>query len=479
MDPIEHVVLLMLENRSFDQMLGCLQEVHPLLEGISTDGAARANRDPAGRAYEQRPSQTLQVKPDPKHDHPNVLTQLAGGNGGFIDDYLASYGEKVARESCPEIMAYFPRGFLPGLHPLAEQFVVCDHWFSSLPGPTWPNRFFALSGTSNGRVLMPDGAKNLGMLWTQTQNTIFDRLNERNRTWRVYFYDFPASLILRHQQRPDNLRHYRRIDRFFADARGESAQFPDFVLVEPKYFGVDQNDDHPPHNVMKAQKLIADVFNAIRSNPALWASTLLVVVYDEHGGFYDHVVPPAAVPPDDHREEYTFDRLGVRVPAVLISPWLPADVSQTTFDHTSLLKYLIEKWGLGPLGARAAAANSIGFALRFLDRIRTDTIPFVRVANSKLVPDQPDWEAQDASTHHDALHLVADTLGAADETIEKAVAGAARMAEAFDRALPRARARVGDRLIEWGRALREPLEAQEKRRVQATTDSIGRLIPRD
>jgi phospholipase C len=115
---------------------------------------------------------------------------------------------------------------------------------------------------------------------------------------------------------------------------------------------------------MKAEKLIADVYNAIRGNEDLWKSTLLIVFYDEHGGFYDHVEPPSAVPPDEHREEYSFDRLGVRVPSLLVSPWVDRRVEAVQFDHTSVLKYLTEKWQLRPLPSRrVAVARSIGVAL--------------------------------------------------------------------------------------------------------------------
>jgi hypothetical protein len=131
--------------------------------------------------------------------------------------------------------------------------------------------------------------------------------------------------------------------------------------------------------VSGAQRLIADVYNAIRRNERLWESTLLVIVYDEHGGFYDHVSPPAAVPPDEHRDEYSFDRLGVRVPAVLVSPWVGRGVEHTVFDHTSILKYAIEKWSLAPLGERAAAANSIAVALRPGGEPRRDTPEILRV----------------------------------------------------------------------------------------------------
>jgi phospholipase C len=110
--------------------------------------------------------------------------------------------------------------------------------------------------------------------------------------------------------------------------------------------------------------LIARVYNAIRRNTALWRTTLLAILYDEHGGFADHVPPPPAVPPDAHREEYTFDRLGVRVPVVLVSPWLAPQVVDASCDHTSLLQSLTQKWGLGPLGARTAQATDVFAALK-------------------------------------------------------------------------------------------------------------------
>ncbi len=473
-DPFDHVVLLMLENHSFDQMLGCMTAVYPDLEGVRP-GHPRVNRDAAGHPYEQAVRTTLQVKPDPKHESRNVLAQLDDHNGGFIKDYVGFYGDK-AQQNCPNIMGYFARGALPALHTLAEEFVVCDHWFSSLPGPTWPNRFFALSGTSNGRVLMPEGTKQLGMLSTQTQDTIFDRLNASEIRWHVYFYDFPSSLILRHQRRPENLKRYQRIDRFFETARGPEKDFPQFAFIEPKYFGIDQNDDHPPHNIMKAQKLVADVYNAIRSNPELWPRTLLAVVYDEHGGFYDHVEPPAAEPPDDHTEEYTFDRLGVRVPALLVSPHLRPGVVNAQLEHTSFLRYLMGKWGLPPLGRRTQGKDVLGRALPWAANVRADTVPFIRVPTSKLVPEHPDWEQQDVSTHHEGLHLVADILEMAEDVTDAGVAQAARAAESFDRSLPRLRAAMGDRLIAMGRSLRRPLDELQRERIGRTSRTVARVL---
>jgi phospholipase C len=474
-DPFKHVVLLMLENHSFDQMLGCMTGVHPDIDGIRP-GVTHVNRDAHGREYAQEPRDALQVKPDPKHDTANVLAQLADHNGGFIRDYLGAHGED-ARANCPDIMGYFPRGSLPALHTLAEQFVVCDRWFASLPGPTWPNRFFALTGTSNGRVLMPEGLSHLGMLTTQTQDTIFDRLNAKGVTWNVYFYDFPASLLLRHQRRPVNLRNYLHIDEFFAQASRDEDSLASFVFVEPKYMGLDQNDDHPPHNVMKAQKLVADVYNAIRSNPALWATTLLVVLYDEHGGFYDHVEPPAAAPPDDNREEFAFDRLGVRVPAVLVSPHLRPGVIHAELQHTSLLRYLMGKWGLDALGARTTGPDALGDSLPWAPAMRTKGMAsFIRVPYGKLVPPEPEWERQDWSTHHEGLHLVADVLEASDEALGAAVADAAKAAAAYEGSLARVRASIGDRLIAIGRALRKPLETAQAERLARTSRAVRQAL---
>ena len=437
-DPIRHVVLLMMENRSFDHMLGSFSGVYPGLDGI--DPANPRVNAAGGRDYRQAETQTKQLLLDPMHEHADVMAQLANGNSGFVADFAANYPASTPDDR-REIMGYYPVGFLPGLHSLARDFAVCDRWFSSLPGPTWPNRFFALSGTSSGRVLMPQGfsVPDLGRYFQQTQGTVFDRLSQADRSWKVYYCDFPSSWLLLRQLLPENLLHYRPIDSFFEDVRDEKS-FPDFVFLEPKYFGADENDDHPPHNIIKGEKFIADVYNAIRSVPDLWNSTLLVVCFDEHGGFYDHVTPPPAVPPDGMTTEYTFDQLGVRVPAILVSPWVARGVEHTVFDHTSLLKYLTEKWGLGGLGRRVAAAASIGVALRETAP-RTDTTPFIRVPYRSLMPDHPEWEqADNDSKHHQGLQAFAQHLTAGPGG--GIAAGAATVEQQMSSAAERVRAGI-------------------------------------
>ena len=300
-DPIRHVVHLILENRSFDQMLGCMKAIYPDLDGIDVR-APNTNSDIAGRVYAQAPTQIRQMlKWDPHHEVPRVAVQLENGNSGFVKDFSQQYSDSTP-EARQQIMDYYGLDFLPALHPLARNFTICDRWFSALPGPTWPNRFFALTGTSNGRVNMPsDGTHkaDLAGYFQQSQFTLFDRLNEKAVHWKVYFHDIPQSTVLDRQRQPHNVARYFYIDQFYEDAGGLETEFPEYCLIEPDFMGYGQNDAHPPHDIMRSEKLIADVYNAIRANEDLWASTLLVLMFDEHGGFYDHAVPPPAVAPDD------------------------------------------------------------------------------------------------------------------------------------------------------------------------------------
>lgn len=464
-DPIKHVILLLLENRSFDQMLGCFNAQYPELEGVDPK---RFNVDKDGTQIFQKETREQQMELDPGHGLHDVLAQLENDNGGFVKNFVAIHGNST-KEQRQQIMSYYPLMFLDALHRMARDFTICDHWFSSVPGPTWTNRFFALSGTSSGRVEMPEGIKDpkLKEFFRQNQDTLFDRLNEKKNSWTVYFYDFPCSLIFNHQRRVENLAGYAGIDQFFKDA-AHRRPFPDFCLIEPKYGGRDQNDDHPPHNIMKGEKLIADVYNAIRSQDELWKSSLLVILFDEHGGFYDHVSPPTAIAPDGERAEYTFDRLGVRVPAVLVSPWVDKRVEQTVFDHTSLLRYLTDKWDLGPLGARTAAANSISVGVQRAT-LRDDTLPFVRVSQTHLTPPRPELEFEDSSQHHAALDAFGEfLLGELDTVGAATIKSVARIASVY----ARVKNFVGKSLIGMGSRLTKQFQKHNQLRVQMITDVI-------
>ncbi len=408
-DPIRHVIVLALENRSFDHMLGACQAAKPEIDGVPPEGVPRKNPF-AGKTYEQRDGAARILVQDPRHETPHVLLQLrndtAGNPNGFVEDYATSY-PMLADDARHEVMRYHARGALPALHALAENFTVCDHWFSSVPGPTWTNRLFLMSGTSLGRVNMPGGLMDLNLHWYD-QPTIFDRLNERSREWVVYHGDTPLSLLLTHQWEPHNAQRHKRMGSFFTDvADPHEGNFPAFAFIEPAYLDPGANDDHPSHDVLAGEALIASVYNALRANEPLWNSSLLVILFDEHGGFYDHVAPPPAIPPDRHQEEYNFDRLGVRVPAILVSPFAANTVFKPQLDHTSLLKYLIDKWLLGPLGERTAQAESFASALQ--GPARTDTPLSIAAVPAQLMPAVPP-PRQPLNDHQTALVALSHAL---------------------------------------------------------------------
>lgn len=409
-DPIRHVVVLMLENHSFDQMLGDTTRIYPDVEGIPRQGPLYQNvSSRSGKAYPQTPTASATVEPDLNHDLVDVLKQLGDESttpmGGFVDSFLDVTGvsENNAGQ-IEQVMAYFPLGTtpagdtLPALHALARNFRVCDHWFSSMPGPTWPNRFFAHSGTCLGHVLMPS-RQQPGNMRLYNQDTIYERLGGSGGSWRIYHDGMPQSVVLTHLL-PSFVfgPHYSAMANFARDASGPEKDFPAYVFIEPSYCGSGENDQHPPSDIAAGDRLIADVYNAIRGNDALWKSTLLIVTYDEHGGFFDHVAPPATIAPDDNTGEYSFARLGVRVPAILVSPWIERGVCKTPFDHTSILRYVCDKWGLAPLGMRtdpaagAFQAKSLASELTTLGTAREDTPASIAgppVPRARVVPTEP------------------------------------------------------------------------------------------
>jgi len=400
-DPIQHVVVLMFENNSFDRMLGCMKAVYPTLEGIDP-AKTWANPDypDTNRLFAQLGNAAFSIGHDPAHDLDDVLDQIDSGCTGFVRDFAQHVPQGTDADKY-QIMAYFSLDELPVLHTLARNFLVCDHWFSSVPGPTWCNRFFVHSGTSLGHVDMPNGFFHPA-IHLYNQPTVYQRLGERNVPWKIYFGDVPQSLVLTEQlARPFG---YHRMDVFMQDAAGPAAAFPQYSFIEPSYFGRAENDQHPPTDVRAGEALLAQVYNALRANEELWQSTLLVLLWDEHGGFYDHVYPPAAIPPDGNVKTFAFAQLGVRAPALLISPWVDPGVLPTQFDHTSLLKYATDKWGLGPLGDRTAAANSVADALLKRASARTDCPASVTAADADPNPMEVELNGQQAAlagfTHH-------------------------------------------------------------------------------
>lgn len=402
----------MMENHSFDRMLGAI----PGVDGVDP-AHLRTNPDfPSGAPVSQRTTTERNMSPDPEHEFDDVIDQIDGPCLGFVRDFAQHYPQTNAQQRS-EIMAYHDRGALPVLQTLAESFAVCDRWFSSLPSSTWSNRFFVHSGTSLGHVKMPNGVFHPN-LHLYNQPTVYQRLSEKEVPWAIYYGDFPQSLVLTQQWA--HLDKYHRMDKFFADAAGNEADFPSYAFIEPSYFGAAQNDQHPPSDLLAGEALIAQVYNALFQNAALWQKTLLVILYDEHGGFYDHVPPPAAVPPDGNTTEFAFDRYGVRVPAILVSPWIDRQTIHDEFDHTSLLRYATDKWELGPLGNRVAQAESFGGFLTKRESPRLDCPGPLAVPAVNENPQTPDMNANQSGLVAFSRYLetkIADAAGGSDEVL--------------------------------------------------------------
>jgi len=397
---IEHVVVLMLENRSFDHMLGFLYadsgNVSPAGQPFEGLTGSESNPDDNGNPVQvfkiqaSTPNAYFMPGSDPGEGYAATNNELFGNvsaptppvatNQGFVKDFAYTLGWQQkspswAKQILPgtvasNIMGCFTPEMLPVLSGLARGYAVCDHWYSSAPTETFPNRAFAGAGTSQGHMNDKTGSF--------TVQSIFGLMSLHNVSWVIYGY---SNQPLTRANFPDTV---AAADSHFGDkfaefqAAAASGKLPAYAFVEPEW-STTGNSQHPNYDVAKGEQLIHDVYYALRNGPA-WNSTLLVITYDEHGGLYDHVAPPqGATPPDNCMGEYGFDfkRFGVRVPAVLVSPLIEAGTvfrvpeGSTPLDHTSILKTLEVRFGLPALTARDAAAPDFGDVLT-LTKPRTD-----------------------------------------------------------------------------------------------------------
>lgn len=378
--PIKHVIYVMFENNSFDQIYGGFDQYK-----LNTPNSLNSNFTPIT---------TVIPEDDFPHAHKNTMIQLGLTNGntnannsGF-EQALDSFDIKnhisteIHEKRLTEMKGYLKPGTLPVFHELASQFTLCNNYFCSFPGGTWCNRFFALSGTSKGQVTNKDISDVGGELFIADQVTLFDRLNEKDVSWGIYHHDVPSCLTLLNMWKPQCLDKIYGIQKFYDDCAKGS--LPSFSFIEPKYSGAGQTDMHPPSNKLNGDHLLGRIYATLRSNEKLWESTLLIVNFDEHGGYDDHVFPPKTIAPDNYTQQYSFDNLGVRVPCLLISPYLAnGGVISDVMDHTSILHYLINKYKLGALGKRAAKANT--FEKYFLPNLRNDT-PTSKSINAIITP---------------------------------------------------------------------------------------------
>ena len=413
---IKHIVVLMMENHSFDNYLGTLGrgEGFPLGDDGTPDAGNPDSAGAAIRAYHA--DSTVQEDGVPCQSWSASHTQWADGK---MTGFVTSTEQNEPEGNRAAAMAYWTEQDLPFYHGLARTFPLADHWFSSCLGPTFPNRRFLLAGTANG--LMDDLPFNL--LDRPRAGTIMDMLTRHGISWVNYR---PASTdhsdlrrYLRYRRRRTRrhlaalgrplrrtsevfkrdlqftsaiyplgmagyMAHVRSLEQFFADA--DSGNLPSFCIVDPDFRSFSEEN---PQDVRKGESFAAEVISRVMRGRG-WADTLLIWTYDENGGYYDHVAPPAAVPPDDipgrsrvahpsllrsllkvlfpgyvrQAEQLVagtdaYDVYGFRVPAVIVSPYArPGCVLSDVFDHTSVLKLLEEKWNLPALTQRDAAATA-------------------------------------------------------------------------------------------------------------------------
>jgi phospholipase C len=341
---IEHIVIVMMENHSFDNILGLIGRGDGFTLGKGGRPAA-TNPDGHGNLihafHMPTECQTDGVSNDWKAAH-------VAYDGGRLQGFV--------RGSSPEAMGYFTKEDLPFSCAMASVFPIADRYFASAPAQTNPNRRYLFAGTSLGLV---DDSLPLAL---PPNGTIFDQLNAHSISWREYYSSVPSLGVflplLGQKAFTQNLAH---TSQFFADAA--AGTLPAVCMVEPDY---DHSSEENPQDIQFGDQFVGQVVHAVMASPN-WPKTMLIWTYDEHGGYYDHVRPPAAIPPDDIAPSLkpddppgAFDRYGFRVPCAVVSPYAKKDhVSHTVYDHTSILRTVATKWNLPALTRRDANAHTL------------------------------------------------------------------------------------------------------------------------
>jgi phospholipase C len=402
---IRHVFVLMMENRSFDHIFGfsgitgrsSLDEQMTELDGLLQNGFGTTRGAPFS---------LVGTAGDVGHEFLDVLEQLCGSaaipqngvlsggvyppvnNSGFVANFVRNQPH-----SPPETpMQCFDPAQLPALNTLATEFAVCDKWFASLPGPTWPNRFFVHAASATGQVDSPSGPRIVEAVqgpdpFTFHNGTIYDRIDQGGLQHRIYSATDCAQVS---GIQGNRVEHVERAPLGRLQQDLQAADFNvSYIFIEPDYgpqgfAGIDachsvaQNDMHPPSDIRAGEGLIRQVYQTIRNSP-VWNQSVLVIIFDEHGGFFDHVPPPRGDQfrlqdgSVDNTHHFQFDQLGVRIPAVIASPWIPRNVIDSNqYDHTSLLATVERLFGLGALTQRDANANQF-LELFFQIEPRADT----------------------------------------------------------------------------------------------------------
>jgi phospholipase C len=394
---IKRFVVLMLENRSFDHLFGFLKGTNSKVAGLSgKEFNQKDPNNPSDPRIAVRRSTSFVMPFDPAHEYYDVEIQLYGPMKDTAPDlpplanlpvdpapmtgFVANAVHAVDYSGDEQlVMDCFEKDQVPVLSALAQEFALFNYWYASIPGPTWPNRLFIHAATSGGLTDSPSTDQILqGFSFGAT---IYDRLEDAGKSWCIYHDGLPQSAGIR-QLRGELVNplteNFKDMEDFFEHvAKGGLS---DYNFIEPRYGTgnnyVEGNSMHPLNDIRQGEDLVKQLYEAIRKSN-YWDDTMLVITFDEHGGFYDHLPPPATVPPGDEpiyanlNFSFRFDRLGVRVPAIVVSAYTskgaiigtdPTDTS-AIFDHSSILATVEKLFGLEPLTNRDARANTLEIAL--------------------------------------------------------------------------------------------------------------------
>jgi len=382
LDQIKTLVIVLMENRSFDHMLGYLS-LPPYnrseVEGLKADpvwNQAVAN-EWKGQKYAPFHLKSLEVTADPPHERGPIAVQLGAT---ITDDYplngfvanFATAEKTIDPEHPPAVMGYYTPEEIPITHFFAQNYGICDHWFSPLPASTQPNRLMAMAGFS-----VIDG--NTGFLGFPSQKLVYDWLTEHGVRWRVYHDGMPFFTLMKRwipeilasrdggEEEEEGGSHFRSLRQLVVDVQEEDPKsFPEVIFIEPKYSDAPPaghgRDDHPPAAISGGQAFLWEVYLALTSKPERWANTAMVVTYDEHGGFFDHVQPAQVVTNAPNGSDYVpFVSTGLRVPSMIVSPFVSSgSVFKGTLDHTSILKFIGTKFNQGSYSEEVDGRDGIG-----------------------------------------------------------------------------------------------------------------------
>jgi phospholipase C len=476
---IDHLVILMLENRSFDHMLGYLSlgggrgDVNGLT-GNEWNEYTSGNPPTTRRVPVHRLASTaMHFGQDPCHRGACVDQQLANGNQGFVQNY---HDEHPLDRDPGLVMGYFDAAHLPVYDFLASEYAISDTWFSSVPGQTWPNRLYLTSG-------MAAGSRDNKLLLQYRNETWVRHLAACGVSWMGYGSGYGHCSIRFSDANYRSASNFEPFDGTYGFIRSaEQGTLPAVSLIDPGFFA---NDDHPPRDVSLGQKLVARTYNALAKSAA-WPRTLLVVLYDEHGGFYDHVVPGPAEDDDP-----AFRRYGARVPAFFIGPHVPRGrCFHTTWDHASLVKTILlrfcERDGRIPhMGRRVAAAAHLGEVLseavpRAPVALPDPAVRAVLARRAQLALDEFDWSVRAATGDRGRTRPGADDPGARSRRGGPRRAPTGREGAASGALDPRREAAAPRvvRLQVGGVGIRQQLLDQRPRRLALAHVGVDHHVPR-